>query len=179
MIRKKISFFLRFRGYVIEEEKKEKEGLKEIVVTEKNGGKILVHVVYRTASTSGVVGVHYVRKMSKQIKEGDYKGGILIGEHFSHSARKEAKNRGVETITEGSLPIFNIFDHDLVPKHEIIPREEAEKLLKKYRINPYNLPHIKASDPIAILIGAKPGDIVKITRRSPTAGFFVSYRYVV
>ncbi|MEM2167897.1 MAG: DNA-directed RNA polymerase subunit H, partial [Candidatus Bathyarchaeia archaeon] len=52
-------------------------------------------------------------------------------------------------------------------------------VLEKYRIEPYKLPRIKTSDPIIRVIGAKPGDIVKITRRSPTAGESVYYRYVV
>ncbi|MGD8544485.1 MAG: DNA-directed RNA polymerase subunit H [Candidatus Bathyarchaeota archaeon] len=77
------------------------------------------------------------------------------------------------------FPSFNIFKHELVPKHEILPPEEAKRLLKKYRVKPYQLPHIKASDTAAIAIGAKSGDILKITRKSRTAGKYVSYRYVI
>jgi len=29
------------------------------------------------------------------------------------------------------------------------------------------------------VIGAKPGDILRITRKSPTAGVYISYRYVI
>jgi DNA-directed RNA polymerase subunit H len=74
---------------------------------------------------------------------------------------------------------FSIFNHILVPKHVILSKEEAEVVLKKYHIKPYQLPYIKASDPAAKAIGAKPGDIVKIIRRSSTAGEVVVYRYVV
>ncbi|MDH5461481.1 MAG: DNA-directed RNA polymerase subunit H, partial [Candidatus Bathyarchaeota archaeon] len=38
---------------------------------------------------------------------------------------------------------------------------------------------IKASDPAVIAIGAKSGDIVRIVRKSPTAGEYIAYRYVV
>ena len=51
--------------------------------------------------------------------------------------------------------------------------------MKKYRVKPYQLPRIKASDPVVRAIGAKPGDILKIIRDSPTAGKYVSYRYVI
>ncbi|MEM3507065.1 MAG: DNA-directed RNA polymerase subunit H [Candidatus Bathyarchaeia archaeon] len=74
---------------------------------------------------------------------------------------------------------FNIFDHVLVPKHIVLSKEEAEAVLKKYHVKPYQLPYIKASDPAAKAIGAKPGDIVKIIRKSSTAGEVVVYRYVV
>lgn len=74
---------------------------------------------------------------------------------------------------------FNVFDHILVPKHEILSKEEAEELLRKYRIKPYHFPKIKDSDPAVRALGAKPGDIIKITRKSPTAGEAVYYRFVV
>ncbi|MEM3722628.1 MAG: DNA-directed RNA polymerase subunit H, partial [Candidatus Bathyarchaeia archaeon] len=54
-----------------------------------------------------------------------------------------------------------------------------EKLLAQYRVKPYQLPQIKASDPAAKAIGAKPGDILRIIRKSPTAGEHIAYRYVV
>ncbi len=74
---------------------------------------------------------------------------------------------------------IDIFCHELVPKHELLSKEEAEKLLKKLNIYPEQLPWIKKSDPAAVAIGAKPGDIVKIIRKSPTAGETVVYRYVI
>ncbi|MFQ5836437.1 MAG: DNA-directed RNA polymerase subunit H [Candidatus Bathyarchaeia archaeon] len=76
------------------------------------------------------------------------------------------------------FPSFNIFKHELVPKHEILPPEKAKELLDKYRAKPHQLPQIKASDIAVIAIGAKPGDVLKITRNSVTAGKYVSYRYV-
>jgi len=67
----------------------------------------------------------------------------------------------------------------LVPKHEILPAEQAKEVLEKYRVTPHQLPLIKASDPVAKAIGAKPGQILRITRDSPTAGRATAYRYVV
>jgi len=46
-------------------------------------------------------------------------------------------------------------------------------------VHPYQLPRLKASDPAVLAIGAKPGDVVRIIRDSPTAGKYVSYRHVV
>lgn len=40
-------------------------------------------------------------------------------------------------------------------------------------------PFILNTDPIAKEIGAKPGDLVRITRTSETAGSSLYYRYVV
>ncbi|MET1123855.1 MAG: DNA-directed RNA polymerase subunit H [Archaeoglobaceae archaeon] len=74
---------------------------------------------------------------------------------------------------------FRLQDHILVPKHEVLSKEEAEELLKLLGVSKEQLPKIKASDPIVKEIGAKPGDIVKITRESLTAGKSVFYRLVV
>jgi DNA-directed RNA polymerase subunit H len=66
-----------------------------------------------------------------------------------------------------------------VPKHIILGQEETEKLLNTYHIKPYQLPFIKVSDPAAEEIGAQPGQIIKIIRRSYTAGEHAYYRYVI
>jgi len=79
---------------------------------------------------------------------------------------------------EKSKPI-DVFDHQLVPKHEIVPRREAEELLERLHIKAYQLPYLRADDPAAKQLGAKPWDVVKITRDSPTAGEVVVYRYVI
>ncbi|MCI4435256.1 MAG: DNA-directed RNA polymerase subunit H [Ignisphaera sp.] len=72
-----------------------------------------------------------------------------------------------------------ILEHELVPKHEVLSIEEGMKILKEYGVKPEQLPWIRASDPVAKAIGAKPGDIVRIIRKSPTGGEIVVYRYVV
>ncbi|MCS7099122.1 MAG: DNA-directed RNA polymerase subunit H [Sulfolobales archaeon] len=72
-----------------------------------------------------------------------------------------------------------ILEHELVPKHELLTREEALGVLRELGIRPEQLPWIRASDPIAKLLGAKPGDIIRIVRKSPTAGTSVAYRFVV
>lgn len=72
----------------------------------------------------------------------------------------------------------DLFSHELVPKHILLTKDEVEELLRTYKIKPYQLPRIKESDPAARALNAKPGDIVKIVRRSPTAGQAEYYRYV-
>ncbi|ARM75839.1 DNA-directed RNA polymerase subunit H [Acidianus manzaensis] len=69
--------------------------------------------------------------------------------------------------------------HYLVPKHEVLPIEEAYRILKTLGVSPEQLPWIKASDPVIKAIGAKPGDIIKISRKSSTVGETIIYRYVI
>jgi len=74
---------------------------------------------------------------------------------------------------------FNIMNHDLVPLHKIVSEKEKAELLKKYNIEPNQLPKILSTDPVSITIGAKPGQIVKIIRNSHTAKEAIAYRFVV
>ena len=57
--------------------------------------------------------------------------------------------------------------------------KEVEELLKKYGITKDKLPKILASDPVIKAIGAKVGDVIEITRKSPIAGQTKYYRVVV
>ncbi|MDR3782433.1 MAG: DNA-directed RNA polymerase subunit H [Candidatus Nitrosotalea sp.] len=70
-------------------------------------------------------------------------------------------------------------DHIYVPKHEIINKDEAMKVIEKYHTKPTEMPLIFVSDPAIRGLGVKPGDMIKITRKSPTAGESLYYRYVV
>jgi len=70
-------------------------------------------------------------------------------------------------------------DHLYVPKHEIMKIEEAQKVLEKFHCKPTELPLIFVDDPAIIERGVKPGDMIKITRKSATAGESLYYRYVV
>lgn len=74
---------------------------------------------------------------------------------------------------------FKILEHELVPKHEVLKPEEAIEVLRSLGVRPEQLPYIRASDPVARAIGAKPGDIIRITRKSPTAGEIIVYRFVI
>jgi len=73
---------------------------------------------------------------------------------------------------------INIFESRLVPKHEVLPDDEKIIFLENLRINAKQLPRIKFDDPAAKGLGAKKGDVIKITRKSPTAGETYYYRLV-
>jgi len=75
--------------------------------------------------------------------------------------------------------ILKITDNIYQPKHEILPKNQAEDVLKKYNTKPGQLPYILQSDRGIEDLDPRPGDIIKITRRSPTSGESVYYRYVV
>lgn len=77
------------------------------------------------------------------------------------------------------MGLERVGDNFLVPKHEIVPDEKREELLKKFGSNIESFPQILLDDPAVEEIGAQKGDLIKITRFSHTAGNSIYYRVVV
>ena len=75
--------------------------------------------------------------------------------------------------------VVKITNHIYQPKHEILPKDKAEEILKKYNAKQSQLPYVMITDKALEDLDVRPGDIIKITRKSPTAGESVYYRYVV
>ena len=65
--------------------------------------------------------------------------------------------------------------HELVPKHYLLTKEETKELLEKFKITVTDLPQMFEKDPVAIAIGAKEGDVVKIVRQSETTVKSIDY----
>lgn len=74
---------------------------------------------------------------------------------------------------------FNVLEHQHVPRHEILPEEEAAEIMERFSIRPEQLPRLSVVDPCALAIGARPGDLIKITRDSLVSGEAVAYRLCV
>jgi len=170
---KKVEVLIKLRGYNLLKKKEFKNATGFFVKTSK--GEVIIYGI----PSKGTVGVQYINQLAKIIKDEKVEGGIIVTSgRYTQAAQKNARKNRIELIPR-IFPVFNLFDHELVAKHEILPLEEREKLLAKYRVQPYQLPRIRTSDPAVKAIGAKAGDIVKITRDSATAGKYTAYRYVV
>jgi len=74
---------------------------------------------------------------------------------------------------------IHVPDHVYIPKHEIMKKKDVEEIFKKFNTKPTEIPLIFETDPAIVGLGVKPGDMIKITRKSPTAGQGIFYRYVV
>jgi len=171
---KRVNVLMGFRGYKILGREEQKDGVRFTLETPKKGKMILWAI-----PVSEAIGVRYITQLKKEMDKLGFDEGMIISNgHYTQAAKTLARRNKIELIPLTS-PAFNTFEHALVPVHQILSEEEAEEVLEKYRVKPYQLPHIKASDTVAKAIGAKPGDIVRIIRNSPTAGRYLSYRYVV
>jgi len=133
------------------------------------------------ADTQGV-GTKQVRQFHHTVDEGKYHTGIFITQTpISPSAVRllsGVPNQICEHFQEQDL-LVNITKHELVPRHVLLSQEEKLRLLERYRLKESQLPRIQVSDPVAHYLGLRRGDVVKIIRRSETAGRYASYRWVI
>lgn len=75
---------------------------------------------------------------------------------------------------------FNILNHQYVPPHTILSKEELDDMMKKYNVGDKSqLPDISRYDPVALAIGMRPGDVCKIDRPSKSAIHSTYYRVCV
>jgi DNA-directed RNA polymerase I, II, and III subunit RPABC1 len=153
-------------------------------ITEKNPnpssdvGTIWIHF-----NNESNVGIKQLRAFAQDLIAANHHTGILItAVHITSSALRiipaTAHEARIECFMEQDL-LVNITHHELVPKHVLLSKEERAALLKRYRLKDTQLPRIQVGDPVSRYLGLKRGQVVKIIRKSETAGRYASYRLCV
>ena len=75
---------------------------------------------------------------------------------------------------------FNVLEHDLVPFSEVLSKDEVEEVKKKYHVlSAGQFPEISRFDPQALALCLRPGQVIKIHRKSNTAMQYTYYRVCV
>ena len=70
-------------------------------------------------------------------------------------------------------------NHVLIPIHTKLSEKEKKEVYKRYNLTGRELPLILETDAGIADLGAQPGDVIKISRKSATAGTALFYRLVV
>jgi len=172
---RKAKVLIKLRRYKLIKKEKQKDAISYVVEIPKEKQNALIWCILDEST----VGIASINRLQKVMTEANVERGIIVTSgRYTHAVKQSANKKGIELLPR-TFPVFDLFEHKLVPKHEILTQKEVEQLLAEYRVQPYQLPQIKASDPSVKAIDAKPGDILRVIRKSPTAGIHIAYRYVV
>lgn len=87
--------------------------------------------------------------------------------------------RPIILISKMTKKNFKVDKHILTPKHVKLSDKEKAHLFGKYGVTEREIPKIVKTDSAILNLDIKPGDIIKIIRKSPTAGEAVFYRVVI
>ncbi len=172
---RKAETLIKLRKYKLIKKQKHEDAIGYIIDMPREKTKALVWCVPGEMT----VGVAAVNRLTKAMKDAEVERGIMVTDgRYTHAVKGTAKKKGIELLPK-TFPAFDIFEHKLVPKHEILEENEKQALLAQYKVQPYQLPQISSNDPAVKAIGAQPGDILRIIRKSQTAGEHLAYRYVI
>jgi DNA-directed RNA polymerase subunit H len=172
---RKAKVLIKLRRYKLIKKEKQKDAISYVVEIPKEKQNALIWCI----PDESTVGIASINRLQKVMTEANVERGIIVTSgRYTHAVKQSANKKGIELLPR-TFPVFDLFEHKLVPKHEILTEEEKEQLLAQYKVHPYQLPQIKSSDPSVKAIDAKPGDILRVIRKSPTAGIHIAYRYVV
>ncbi|KAL8942932.1 MAG: hypothetical protein Q9211_001182 [Gyalolechia sp. 1 TL-2023] len=133
-------------------------------------------------SSDASIGIKQMRTFAHHIDEHKFHTGIMITQSPVTTAATKIMSaitgHVIETFQESDL-LVNITHHELVPKHILMSAEEKKQLLERYRLKESQLPRIQTNDPMAKYLGLRRGQVVKIIRKSETAGRYASYRWAI
>jgi len=140
-------------------------------------GTILVEFYSETS-----IGIRHLKAFAQLLSEKNYYTGIFV----SQTAPTTSALKIIPSLLPTVMEIFreedllvNISKHELVPKHTLLSAEDKRRLLERYRLKETQLPRIRVDDPMAKYLGLRRGQVVKIIRRSETAGRYASYRWAI
>ncbi len=121
--------------------------------------------------------VTQLRDLAKsfEIEAGGKKEDVIT--ELSNKMKKEDVFDQLSRLTL-TKPDFDLFQHEMVPVHEVMPEGDLSAILTKYNCDKNAFPKIKYTDPAIKFLGARPGDVVRIKRKSITAGMSEYYRLV-
>jgi DNA-directed RNA polymerase subunit H (RpoH/RPB5) len=100
---------------------------------------------------------------------------IIIKDEVNETIINELKHiwekDGIFIVVENIKRLqFNILNHTLVPPHRVMSNDEVTEVMKKYNLlNINEFPDISRFDPVAKVIGLRPGQVCHIVRPSKTA----------
>lgn len=111
---------------------------------------------------------------------------ILINDEVDNSSlQKKLKfmfdSQGYYMIVYGLNRLqYIVLDHVMVPSGTVMTEEAEAEMMKQYHITKKTeLPQISRFDPLAMNLGLRPGQIVHLKRKSPTAVTYDYYRVCV
>ena len=100
---------------------------------------------------------------------------IIIKDEINETLTNELKHiwetDGIFIVIENIKRLqFNILEHEMQPKFDIVPESKVVEIMQKYNItDKIQFPDISRFDPVSRAIGLRPGQLCHISRPSKTA----------
>ncbi|KAK7799703.1 hypothetical protein U0070_019299 [Myodes glareolus] len=83
---------------------------------------------------------------------------IVVQQGMTPSAKQSLVNMAPKYMLEQFIQqelLINITEHELIPEHVVMTKEEVTELLARYKLPESQLPRIQAGDPVTRYFGIK------------------------
>nr|XP_060482404.1 DNA-directed RNA polymerases I, II, and III subunit RPABC1 [Panthera onca] len=115
------------------------------------------------------VGIKTIKVYCQRMQEENItRALIVVQQGMTPSAKQSLVDMAPKYVLEQFLQqelLINITEHELVPEHVVMTKEEVTELLARYKLRENQLPRIQAGDPVARYFGIKRGQV-----RTPAPG---------
>uniref|UniRef100_A0A8B9IXQ3 DNA-directed RNA polymerases I, II, and III subunit RPABC1 n=1 Tax=Amazona collaria TaxID=241587 RepID=A0A8B9IXQ3_9PSIT len=109
------------------------------------------------------VGIKTIKMYCQRMQEENItRALIVVQQGMTPSAKQSLVDMAPKYILEQFLQqelLINITEHELVPEHVVMTKEEVTELLARYKLRENQLPRIQAGDPVARYFGIKRGQV--------------------
>jgi hypothetical protein len=128
---RKAETLIKLRGYKLIKKQKHEDAIGYTVNMPNEKEKALIWCV----PGESTVGINSVNRVTKAMKEAEVQVGIIVTDgRYTHAVKLGAKKKGIELLPK-MFPAFNLFEHNLVPKHEMLTEDEKNQLLLQYKVH--------------------------------------------
>ncbi len=98
---------------------------------------------------------------------------------IKHLNPNHTQFRGNHPVLKKTVKSVKTVSHYLIPKHSKVSEKDKRVLLDSYQITVKELPKILRKDPAIAHLDVEVGDVIRIERKSDTAGKATGYRTVI
>ncbi|XP_043089417.1 DNA-directed RNA polymerases I, II, and III subunit RPABC1 isoform X3 [Puntigrus tetrazona] len=109
------------------------------------------------------VGIKTIKMYCQRMQEENITRAVIVVQTgMTPSAKQSLVDMAPKYILEQFLQqelLINITEHELVPEHIVMTREEVTELLARYKLKETQLPRIQSGDPVARYFGLKRGQV--------------------
>ncbi|KAH0625754.1 hypothetical protein JD844_033974 [Phrynosoma platyrhinos] len=117
----------------------------------------------RSPEAEPKVGIKTIKMYCQRMQEENItRALIVVQQGMTPSAKQSLVDMAPKYILEQFLQqelLINITEHELVPEHVVMTKEEVTELLARYKLRENQLPRIQAGDPVARYFGIKRGQV--------------------
>lgn len=132
----KAELVMAIRDYKCEERERWNEGIDFSASDAESDDKMLLRIITKPKTRSGVVSVNTVRKMANTMKQKHYDEGVLISKRFSAAAKRVMRKKGIQMVSDKFTPSFkpqrlylkiqNHIDNLCKAECGLVPKKESD-----------------------------------------------------